>query len=294
MEIWSALSRAKRGFRDDLRLHVVAIASLVVAFLCLGTALLSVENLSRIADRWSQTQHMTVYLRDQAKEADVAQLRLVLEGLGEIAKVEHISAARARELFAEQTNMNATDLAQLPGDAFPASLELDLADAVPAARIDKIAERVQRFAGVEEVETYRSFFGQLRSLLDAGRSGAMLLSLLVVVCVLAVIGNTIRLAVANRRREIEVLKLCGATDSFVRGPFVLEGVIQAVTASTLAMLILFVAYVALHGHVESTLTALTGVRTAFLNPLTVLATIAAAAFVGALGSALSLRRYLQV
>ncbi|HEX7476376.1 MAG TPA: permease-like cell division protein FtsX [Polyangiales bacterium] len=294
MEIWSALARAKRGFRDDLRLHVVAIASLVVAFLCLGTALLSVENLSRIADRWSQTQHMTVYLRDQAKEADVAQLRLVLEGLGEIAKVEHISAARARELFAEQTNMNATDLAQLPGDAFPASLELDLADAVPAARIDKIAERVQRFAGVEEVETYRSFFGQLRSLLEAGRSGAMLLSLLVVVCVLAVIGNTIRLAVANRRREIEVLKLCGATDSFVRGPFVLEGVIQAVTASTLAMLILFVAYVALHGHVESTLTALTGVRTAFLNPLTVLATIAAAAFVGALGSALSLRRYLQV
>ncbi len=294
MEIWSALSRAKRGFRDDLRLHVVAIASLVVAFLCLGTALLSVENLTRIASRWSQTQHMTVYLRDQAKEADVAQLRLVLESLGEISKVEHISAVRARELFAEQTNMSSADLAQLPTDAFPASLELDLADGVPSARIEKIAARVQRFAGVEEVETYRSFFGQLRSLIDAGRSGALLLSLLVVVCVLAVIGNTIRLAVANRRREIEVLKLCGATDSFVRGPFVLEGVIQAVTASTLAMLLLFVAYAALHGHVESTLTALTGVRTVFLNPLTVLGTIAAAAFVGAIGSALSLRRYLQV
>ncbi|HEX2675349.1 MAG TPA: permease-like cell division protein FtsX [Polyangiales bacterium] len=293
MDIWTALSRAKRGFRDDLRLHVVAIASLVVAFLCLGTALLSVENLTRIADRWSQSQHMTIYLRDGAAEADVVQLRMTLENLREVAKVEQITSARARELFAEQTNMG-SDVASLPADAFPGSLEIDLTDHVSSARIDKIAERVQRFAAVEEVETYRSFFGQLRSLLDAGRSGAVLLAMLVVVCVLAVIGNTIRLAVANRRREIEVLKLCGATDSFVRSPFVIEGVIQAVTASTLAMVLLCLAYLALHTHVDATLTQLAGVKLTFLPPLTLLGTVLAAGFVGALGSALSLRRYLQI
>ncbi len=293
MEIWTALGRAKRGFRDDLRLHVVAIISLAVAFMCLGTALLSVENLSRIADRWSQSQHMTIYLRDTAQDGDVAQLRLSLENLREIAKVEQITSARARQLFAEQTNMG-SDVSALPADAFPASLELDLADGVVAVRVDKIAERVQRFAAVEEVETYRSFFGQLRSLLDAGRAGALLLAMLVVVCVLAVIGNTIRLAVANRRREIEVLKLCGATDSFVRGPFLIEGVIQAVAASSLAMIVLCAAYFALHGHVDATLTQLTGVRLTFLHPLTVLGTVACAGLVGALGSALSLRRYLQV
>jgi cell division transport system permease protein len=276
-----------------LRLHIVAIASLVVAFLCLGTALLSVENLTRIADRWSQSQHMTVYLRGSASEADVAQLRLVLESLGEVSKVDHVTAARARQLFAEQTNMG-SEAGQLPADAFPASLELDLADGIKNDRIDQIAERVGRFAAVEEVETYRSFFGQLHSLLDAGRSGAMLLALLVIVCVVAVIGNTIRLAVANRRREIEVLKLCGATDSFVRSPFVIEGVIQAVCASTLAMLVLLVLYFTVRGHVEGTLTALTGVQTVFLSPLTIVATIAAAGVVGAVGSALSLRRYLQV
>ncbi len=294
MDIWNALARAQRGFRDDLRLHLVAIASLLVAFLCLGTALLSVENLTRIAERWSQTQHITVYLRDGAKDADIAQLRLLLEGLGEVAKVDHVTAARALSLFAEQTNMGAAELAQLPSEAFPASLELDLTEGIAATRIEKIAERVQRFAAVEEVETYRSFFGQLRSLLDVGRSGAMLLALLVLVCVVAVIGNTIRLAVASRRREIEVLKLCGATDAFVRSPFVLEGVIQAVSASALAMLLLFIAYLGLHHHVEATLTTLTGVRTVFLAPLTVLATITASGVVGAVGSALSLRRYLNV
>jgi cell division transport system permease protein len=293
MEIWTALARAKRGFRDDFRLHVVAIASLVVAFLCLGTALLSVENLTRISERWSQTQHLTLYLRDGASDGDIAQLRLVLESLRDVAKVEHVTAARARELFAEQTNMGG-DVGTLPADAFPASLEVELAAGVVAARIDKLAERVQQFAAVEDVETYRSFFGQLDAVLRAGRSGAFFLALLVVVCVVAVIGNTIRLAVANRRREIEVLKLCGATNSFVRSPFVIEGIIQALTASTLAMLLLSIAYFAMRGHVDATLTSLTGAHTVFLSPAVVFGTIFAAGVVGAIGSALSLRRYLQV
>jgi cell division transport system permease protein len=287
------VSRAQRGLRDDLRLHVVAVASLVVAFLCLGTALLSVENLSLVAQRWSRSQHLTVYLRDQAKDNDVAQLRLVLESLREVQKVEHITAARARAMFVEQTNI-AQGLTDLPSDVFPASLELDLVSGVDPARVDRIAERVQQFGAVEEVETYRSFIGQFHSLLDAGRSGAMLLALLVVVCVLAVIGNTIRLAVANRRREIEVLKLCGATDSFVRRPFLFEGIVQGVASSALAMLLLLFGYLLLRGHIEATISTLTGVRTSFLSPLTVLAIIVLAGLTGAVGSALSLRRYLQV
>jgi cell division transport system permease protein len=232
-------------------------------------------------------------LRDDAKPSDVAQLRLVLESLHEVQKVEHISAAKARQLFAEQTHVDQSGI-DLPSDAFPASLELDLTSQVDASRVDKIAERVQQFAAVEEVETYRSFIGQFHSLLDAGRSGAVLLALLVVVCVIAVIGNTIRLAVANRRREIEVLKLCGATDNFVRSPFLFEGILQGVASSTLAMLLLLIAYLAARGHIEATLSTLTGVHPAFLSPLTVLGVIAAAGAFGALGSALSLRRYLQV
>ena len=95
-----------------------------------------------------------------------------------------------------------------------------------------------------------------------------------VVCVLAIIGNTIRLAVANRRREIEVLKLCGATDGYVRSPFLVEGALQAVAAATLALLLLLIAYLCLRGHVESH--AERGDRrasTVFLDPLTMLAIV---------------------
>lgn len=293
MDLWAALSRAKRGLRDDLHLHVIAIASLVVAFLCLGTALLGVENLTRIADRWSRNQHLTLYLRDAAKDTDVTQLRILLESLPEIAKVEHVTSAAARSLFAEQTNMR-QGLSELPVEAFPASLEIMLRPSAAPARVDRLIERLKVFETVEDVETYRSFLGQFHRLLDFGRSGAIILALLVIVCVVAVIGNTIRLAVAGRRREIEVLKLCGATDAFVRSPFVIEGVIQATSAAVIALALLSLAYWLARGQIETTLTALTGVGSAFLSPWTVLATIVAAALVGALGSALSLRRYLQV
>lgn len=293
MDLRSAFSRAKRGFRDDLRLHVVAVASLVIAFLCLGAALLSVENLGRVAERWSGVRHLTIYLKDAAAPSDVAQLRLVLESLQETRTVRHVTADQARAEFAQQVDLGSS-AASLPADAFPASLEVVLAPETAEARIAKIAERVRQLGAVEEVETYRDWLAQMGALMSAGKSAVLLLSLLVTVCVLAIIGNTIRLAVANRRREIEVLKLCGATDGFVASPFLLEGVMQAVAAAVLAMLALLALYFAVRGQLEATLGAVTGVRTAFLQPTTALAIVLGGGLAGAVGSALSLRRYLRV
>jgi cell division transport system permease protein len=293
MDLVTAFSRAKRGLRDDLRLHLIAIASLVVAFLCLGAALLSVENLARIAERWRGAQHLTVYLKDGAKEGDVAQLRLVLESLQETEQVRYVSAADARKEFAEQSGLNAASGA-LPADAFPASLEVALRANVREPRVAEVAERVRRFAAVDEVETYHDWFAQMGTLVSAGRSLVVMLAMLVVICVTAIIGNTIRLAVANRKGEIEVLKLCGATDGFVRSPFVIEGTLQAVAAALAALFLLLVLYLGLHGYVESTLSAITGVRTVFLDPLAALMIVFGGGLMGALGSTLSLRRYLQV
>jgi cell division transport system permease protein len=293
MDLWTAVSRAKRGLRDDLRLHVIAIASLVVAFLCLGAALLSVENLSRIAERWSGGKHLTVYLKDGAQEGDVAQLRLVLESLPDAESVKHVSAADARKEFAEQADMG-VQLNALPQDAFPASLEVALRGHTSEQRVGQIAERVRRFGAVEDVETYHDWFTQMGTLLSAGKSAVVLLAMLVVVCVLAIIGNTIRLAVLNRRREIEVLKLCGATDGFVRSPFMIEGTLQAALAAVVALMLLLCAYLIMRGYVEGTLSAVTGVRTVFLDPLTALCVVAGAGAMGAVGSAISLRRYLNV
>jgi len=293
MDLKMAISRAGRGLREDLRLYLVAVSSLTVAFLCLGSAMLAVTNLSQAAERWGQSRRLTVYLVDGARAGDVEQLRAIVEGLPEVASVEHVTAARARAQFMENTDV-AGDLGELPADVFPASLEVTLVGGIPVQRLSDIAARVERFGAVDEVESYGGWFSRLESLITAGRGIALALCLLVVVCVIAVVGNTIRLAVAGRRDEIEVMKLCGATDGFVRRPFVVEGAAQGFAAALFSLVLLLLGYLVLRSQVNDTVAALSGVSAVFLHPGIMAALLLGGAAVGALGSALSLRRYLTV
>ncbi len=293
MDLSSLIARARRGLREELRLYLVAISSLSVAFLCLGGALLALTNLSSMADQWGRTGRMTVYLAENAQASDIAQLRVVLEGLPEIDAVAHVTAEAARRQFVEQSDLGA-EVSQLPADVFPASLEVTLHEGVVIQRANAISERVARFRGVAEVETYRGWFERLESLIQTGRAVAGIIALLVSLCVVAVIANTIKLAVARRKQEIEVMKLCGATDAFVRGPFLIEGVFQGAVSSLIALTVLVIGFLVMRDDLDTTLAALTGIRFAFLSPLTLVSLFVGGGLVGALGSALSLRRYLAV
>lgn len=293
MNLKAIAARARRGFREELRLYLVAVTSLSVAFLCVGGALLATTNLSTVADRWGESGRMSIYLRDGARAEDVTQLRMVLEGLPEVASVESLSSQEARALFLEQSEVT-TDLASLPAEVFPPSLEVAIAEGTPIQRIDAVSDRVGRFRAVSDVETYRSFFDQLGSLVSAGTNLAMVIGLLVALCVFAVIGNTIRLAVARRRAEIEVMKLCGATDNFVRGPFVLEGTFQGALSAVIAVLALGALFASVRGSLDASLADLMGTQVVFLEGWMLFALIAGGAIAGAAGSAMSLRRYLTV
>ena len=225
MDLKTTFARAKRGIKEDVRLYVVAVWTLTVAFLFLAASLLAMANLSQIADRWGQSGRLTIYLRDGARPSDVEQLRMALEALPEVREIEQVSPSTAREQFLDGSSVSG-ELAALPPDVFPSSLDVTIAPGTPAARLTSITERIARFGAVEGAETYRSWFDRVDALLAAAGVAAGIVALLVAICVIAVVANTIRLAVAGRRDEIEVLKLCGATDGFVRGPFLVEGAAQ--------------------------------------------------------------------
>lgn len=293
MHLKTAIARATRAMREDVKLHLIAVSSLTVAFLCLASALLAIANLSSIAEAWGRSGRMTVYLRDGADTEEVERLTLLLEALSEVRAVEHLTSGRARAEFLENAELDA-ELNDLPAEVFPASLEVELAEGTSPARLSSLAARVGQFGAVEDVETYEDWFGRLDALLTTGRFASIVLALLVLLCVLFVVGSTIRIAIAGRRDEIEVLKLCGASDRFVRGPFLIEGAVQGFISSALAVALLFLAFIFCREQVDSTLAVLAGVRTVFLGPSVVLTLILAGAMVGAAGSVISLRRYLAV
>ena len=255
--------------------------------------MLGVTNLDAAATRWGQSGRITLFLKDDADPQDIAQLRVVLEGLSDVQDVTHVSPEQAKASFLEEADVGA-DLSGLPKEVFPASLEVALVQGVTRERSESIATRLGQFRAVSDVESYRGWFEKLDQLLWGARMLAVGLALLVMFCVVAVIGNTIRLAVARRRQEIEVMKLCGATNGFVRGPFVLEGMFQGFASALLAVLALLVVYLSLHESIDATLAALTGSRVIFLSTWTLLGLLAGGAVIGAVGSALSVRRYLAV
>lgn len=293
MNIDTAITRAARAMREDVRLHAVAVASLTVAFLCLATALWAVANLGAIADSLGRGARMSVYLRDGASAEDIERLQLTLDALPEVSAVEHLTPARAREQFVRDAELQA-DLRSLPADAFPASLEVELRAGTSARELRSLSERLARFGAVDDVETYEGWFGQLEAVLATGRVASSLLAVLVLACVLFVVGSTIRLAIAGRRDEIEVLKLCGASDGFVRSPFLVEGAAQGLLSALLALAILFAIFTIVRDEMDGSLGALAGVRTVFLHPGLALGLVLGGALLGATGSAIAVRRYLSV
>lgn len=294
MELKTVYRRAMRGLREEKKLYFVAISSLTVAFLCLSTLLLGVVNLDAFAERWGRTHRMSVYLRDDAQASDVERLRLVLAALPGVGQVKHLSAAEARETFLSES-LSASDLTALPAHVFPASIEVEFTSEASDTRIHEVAGQVLAFKStVADVDTYRAWFDRLSGLLSAGKAAALLLGALVLICVFAVISNTIRLAVAGRKDEIEVLKMCGATDSFVRGPFVVEGALQGLLSAGASLLMLAVAFWGVQGQIDGALVPLLGMHLRFLSPLLVVAVLCTGSLTGALGSALSIRRYMSV
>jgi cell division transport system permease protein len=182
--------------------------------------------------------------------------------------------------------------ANLPSNPLPAAFEITPANAndvkVVAANI-----RGQKFVGVEKVKD-----GQQTSkrILQVGKWISYVFVVMVVVLLIAsviLIANTIRLSIFSRRREIEVMKLVGATNWFVRGPFMLEGLLCGLVGSIAAVFLLFVgkqfALPAILGHIDTT----DDVQ-ALSFGLTSLALIAVGLGIGALGSGMTLHRFLKV
>ena len=282
--------RAWRGGKSDLRLHLFSVFSVAVAFLCLGTSLLVVANVDAVRSRWANTGRVSVFLRDGASRDQVAQLERALRQTPGVRQVRYMTADEARRELS--TDRSDAVLEALPSEAFPASLEVELAEGTAPGRLGQLSAELRVLPAVESVETYESWSTRLSRLLTGGVTASSLLALVVLGAVASVISATIRLTLQRRRMEVEILKLVGATDAYVRRPFVLEGAAQGGLGALVALVFLGVLYAIVRGHVDGQLAVLLGMNPTFLPWTACSAMIGLGALLGAGAAHLSLRRLL--
>lgn len=290
MSMKTAMRRALRAMREDMRLYIASVSSLTVAFLCFSAALLSLSNLRAVGEAWASHTKLSVYLHEGARGEDVAGIKLRLSAMPEVRRVVQRSKEEARAAFLDDGD---EALADIPVDAFPASLEVELMPSTAAERVEAIAAGLAHSSAVEEVETYRRWRRSLEALVGTGRVLFYVVAGLVLLSAFLVVANTIRFSVAGRRAEVEVLRLCGASDAYVRSPFLLEGALQGALAAAIGLGLLLAFFFAVRGPAETALGLLAEVRPRFLDPLMCLALLLGGGLVGALASHLSLRRHLR-
>ncbi len=284
-------ARALRGVRQQMGTQMLSMATVALAMFCLAGAMLLVENAGALVRRWGAPVKVTVYLTDGASSESVEALRSALAALPEVEVARYVSPSDARTALGVDSDPTVSGA---PVDLFPATIELRLTPAaVSASRVASVAERVRRLPMVADVETYRGFTERLRGLLVSGRAAAGVVALGVLLSVLAVVSNTVKMSLSARMREIEVLRLVGATRAYIRTPFLLEGAIVGGVGALAAIVTLAVVFVLLRSQFEQTLGLALGLRPVFLSSGVLLGLIAGGGSVGAAGSAVALRTGLQ-
>ena len=286
--LMSTASRAWRGGRAGWKLHILSSFSSAVAFVCLASALLVVFNLDSVRERWARAGRASIYLREGTSEESVGELRKALEQTGGITSVRYVSQADARrEVVGDRSD---DTLAALPVEAFPASIEIEVAHGLSDTEVASITEKLGKIGAVESIETYQRYTEKLKSLLHAGVIASLILALVVLAAVVSVVASTVRLSLQRRKIEIEVLHLVGASESYVRGPFVVEGCVQGASGAAAAVVLLGLLYLLVREHAAEMLRVMIGVSPTFLPWYAVLSLVALGAALGAIASQFSLRR----
>jgi cell division transport system permease protein len=282
--------RAFRGTKNDWRLQGLSVFSVAVAFVCLAAALLIVVNVNALCERWASSGRASVYLKKGTDRERTATIERALRASDGVRDVHYVSSEDARHEIT--TSSDDAVLDALPAEAFPASIEVMVESDLAPARLEKLAAQLGALADVERVETYAAWSDRLSLLLKGGVSAALVLALVVLAAVVSVVSSTIRLALQRRHVEVEVLKLVGATDAYVRRPYVVEGAAQGGLGALLAILLLAVLFSIVRSHFDAGFSALLGMSPAFLPWSVALGLVAAGAALGALAAFLSLRKLL--
>jgi cell division transport system permease protein len=287
-----AFDEALLGLWRGRQSGVLSTATIAVALFVLGGFLLCTSNLERLGEEWSRTAEVSVYLTDQATADDRQAIERLLAPGALVASVEFVSKDEALRRFKRTFADLATTVDTLEGNPLPASYEVKL---VPGTRgdaaLDALAGTLRSTGGVSDVRYDRQWLDRLVSVVSVVRVAGWLLGGMLTVAAALTVANVVRLGLYARRDELDIMQLVGAPTVFVRGPFIVEGILQGGLGAVAALIALAVAFVATRGPYLIPIAAalnLSSVR--FLSPLACLWLLAGGMLVGCLGGFLASRR----
>ncbi|HEY7409614.1 MAG TPA: permease-like cell division protein FtsX [Vicinamibacteria bacterium] len=284
------LQEAAQSLWRSRLIGALSVGTIAISLFLLGAFLAVASNLAEVVDRWTRKVQVTIYLRDGVDPRDRDAL---VERLRQDPAVEMVEATSRDEALARFRAMF-RDLAALPEDLgtnpFPASLEATLKPGHHGeAELRRLHDAFRAERGVEEVQYDLLWIQRLGTAVRLVRGLAAVMGFVLLLAGVFTISNVIRLTVYARQDELDIMRLVGATPSYVKGPFVMEGMIQGALGGLLAVGLLWVAFQAVARDVVAA-SDLLGRAVVFLPATLCAALVLAGMAMGVVGSLVSLGR----
>ena len=273
-------------------MSITAVTTTAVCVLILGVGMLVNAHVEGIINRIGQDVTITAFFPEDVSQERVDEVYSSVEGYPEVSQVTYVSREEALERFRSTLSDQPEILEGLPSDVLPASIEIQLADSRSS---DAVAEKLQAegFAEGDLLYNQKTIdnLNQATSYVVWALRGA---TALFFVASVLLIFNTIRLSIFARRKEIEVMKLVGASDSFVRTPFLFEGLVQGLIGAAVAALLVVWVNSVFVAWAQYELPFIPISSNAISTVFLLLVLIAVGVVVGIAGSAFSVRRFLKI
>ncbi|MEW6665556.1 MAG: permease-like cell division protein FtsX [Thermodesulfobacteriota bacterium] len=247
LRIWAYHFRnAFSGILKNRLIHAISMGTISISLLFLGAFSLFLVNVNNWVVEWGKSLTLSVYLEDGIDRATLKKIETALEALPGAHMKGFVSKEKAMMDLKATLGSQGGLLDGLSHNPLPASFELVFKD-VKENLIDpkKIKGDLEKIKGVSEVQYSEQVQERFEAVFYMLKVAGLIIGLLLCMAVLFIITNTIRLTIYSRREEIEIYKLVGASDWFVKMPYLIEGAVEGVFGGVLALLVLFSIYLLL-------------------------------------------------
>ena len=285
--------QALKNLRNNFWVHTIGAGTMTVSLVIFGTFLLLFVNVNSWVQGLGGPRTMSVFLVDDLGDTQLRDVQSAIEGLEGARILRFISKDDALEDMRRFLGSQKGLIESLDGNPLPASYEVVFEGKTGPPHYASVSSVLEAVAGVDSVHLTEEWVSRIEGFIATVKISGVVIGGLLGIGMLMIVTNTIRLAIYSRKDEIEILKLVGATDAFVKAPFLLEGVIHGLAAGGISVGVLYSGYVVISAKMDRMLSF--GVLSFDFIPVDhVIALWAAGVALGLFGSLIAVGRFLRV
>lgn len=286
----------KRALRDILRnrfLNTVAVTTVVLSVLIVGATALFFMNAGDMMNFWKKGIKIMAYLKPGVTESDIPDIQHTIQKMYGVEEVRFISKKAALETLKSQMQRQSSIFTDLKENPLPDALEVRM---IPSSqsweKVETLSKKIESLPPVEEVEYGKRWLSRFENIFNLFKLTGYSLGGIFFMATIFIIANTIRLILYARRDELEIMRLVGASDKFIKIPFYIETILIGITGGIIGLLVLFGAFSVISSNVDQGFGSLL-FHIRFLPPGTLALILFCSMLVGWLGCYFSIKQFLK-